>query len=178
LRPPKRAPSPGTAAPAVVLGKIAGLFGVRGWVKVFSHTRPREAILTYRPWRLCLNGAWQEFNVAEGHVQGKGVVARFDGISDRNQAAELVGAEIAVARELLPRQKPGEYYWADLEGLTVVNRDGEVLGEVAHLFETGANDVMVVRHGKQERLLPFTKGTIERVDLEHRKIHVDWDKDF
>lgn len=154
------------------------MFGVRGWVKVVSHTRPREAILTYRPWQLYVNGVWQEFNVAEGHVQGKGVVARFDGIGDRNQAAELVGAEIAVARRSLPKQKPGEYYWADLEGLTVINRDGDVLGEVASLFETGANDVMVVRDGKQERLLPFIKGTIERVDLEQKTIHVDWDKDF
>lgn len=159
------------------MGRVAGLFGVRGWVKVHSHTRPRDAILEYHTWRLKLADTWCEFEVAEGRMQGAGVIARFKGIEDRDAAARLVGVDIAIDRSQLPAPKRGEYYWADLEGLKVVDLDGTELGTVDHLFETGANDVMVVK-GERERLIPYIANVICEVDLANRLIRVDWDKDF
>ncbi len=162
----------------IIMGRISGLFGVKGWVKVFSHTSPRKGILDYRTWYLKRNGGWQAYKLAAGHAQGKGVVARLEGFDDRDQAAALMGTDIAIKREQLPKLNPGEYYWSDLEGLRVENLEGVDLGVVSHLFETGANDVMVVK-GDRERLIPYTKGeAVKEVDLEAGLILVDWDPDF
>jgi len=162
----------------VVLGQISGLFGVRGWVKVFSHTEPRENILSYSPLYLRQGESWQPSKVIEGRRQGKAVVVHFAGIDDRDQAAVLIGTDIAVSREQLPALKADEYYWADLEGLRVINLEGVELGTVSHLFSTGANDVMVVG-GERERMIPFVQGDYVRsVDVGKGKILVDWDEDF
>jgi 16S rRNA processing protein RimM len=167
----------GAPAAPVKLGRIVGLFGVRGWVKVHSDTRPRKAILDYNPWLLELAGCWREYRLAQGRVHGPGIVARFEGCTERNAAARLVGAAIGARREQLPPAGPGEYYWAELEGLRVVNLRGDDLGVVSHLFETGANDVMVVV-GERERLIPFTRDAVRAVDLAARMIRVDWDREF
>lgn len=154
------------------------MFGVRGWVKVFSHTEPREGILGYGPWLVGEGDAWREVAVIDGRAHGKGVVARLEGVDDRGGAAALVGAGIAVHRDRLPPLPPGEYYHADLVGLEVVNTDGVVLGAVSHLFATGANQVMVVQ-GERERLLPFVQGQVVlEVDLAERRIRVDWDPEL
>lgn len=160
----------------VVLGHIAGVYGVRGWVKVFSETDPREAILGYSPW--LLGPHLRPYTVIEGRRHGKGVVARLSGCDDRDQAATLVEQEIAVDRGRLPPPSADEWYWTDLEGLEVWNREGVCLGSVDHLFSTGVNDVLVVS-GERERLLPFAWGdVIQSVDLEVGRIEVDWDPDF
>ncbi len=161
----------------VLFGRISGLFGVQGWVKVFSHARPREAIIGYSPWLVKIGGDWREIAVEDGRAQGKGVVAKLKGYDDRDAAGGLVGAEIAVRRSQLPPLKKGEYYWAQLVGLEVVNLAGEKFGKVDHLFDTGANDVMVVRNGR-ERWLPATAPVMREVDLEAGIIRVDWDADF
>ncbi len=158
----------------ISVGRVAGLFGVNGWVKVYSHTRPREAILNYRPWHITVGGATRTFDVLEGRPQGKGLVARIAGCDDRDAAAELVGAEIAIDATQLPAKGEREYYWADLEGMRVVNDAGVEFGRVSHLFETGANDVMVVR-GERERLIPFGSAVVKEVDLAAGVIRVDWD---
>jgi len=161
----------------IVLGRISGVFGVRGWVKVFSYTEPREGVLRYRNWLLGKKGEWQPANVAEGQRHGKGVVVRIDGCEDRDQAAALVGTEIGVQRDALPDTEDGHYYWSDIEGLTVVRRDGSELGRLAYLLETGAHDVMVI-NGDEERLVPFVKDEIViDVDLAAGVITVDWDWD-
>jgi 16S rRNA processing protein RimM len=161
----------------VVLGRISGLFGVKGWVKVYSYTEPREAVLEYRRWLLSGKDGWREVTVAEGQRHGKMIIARIDGYVDRDQAAELMGTEIAVPRDELPEAEEGRFYWSDLEGLRVVHRDGTELGKVAYLLETGANDVMVVQ-GEQERLIPFVMGeVILGVDLASGRIDVDWEWD-
>jgi 16S rRNA processing protein RimM len=116
--------------------------------------------------------------MAEGHQQGKGVVARLAECDNRDQAYALMGSEIAVRRDQLPATAPGEYYWSELQGLDVVNTDGESLGTVDHLLETGANDVLVVK-GDRERLIPFVMDEVViAVDREQGRIRVDWDKDF
>ncbi len=144
----------GVTTQPVILGRIAGLFGVRGWVKVYSYTEPREAVLNYGRWLLCSKDGWQEATVAEGQRHGKTVIARIEGYDDRDAAARLIGTEIGVPREDLPETGGNHYYWSDLEGLRVVGRDGAELGRVDYLLETGANDVMVVK-GEAERLIPF-----------------------
>ena len=162
----------------VLLGRVSGLFGVQGWVKVFSFTRPREAILDYDRWFLSQDGKWEPAKVAEGKQHSKTVIVRLDGIHDRDQAAALIGKDIAISRDDLPKTEVGSYYWADLEGMQVLHRDGTELGEVAYLMETGANDVLVVKQGRRERLIPYTRNAIRGVDLARHEICVDWDKEF
>ena len=159
------------------MGRISGLFGVRGWVKVYSYTEPREAVLNYDRWLLGRKDGWQEATVAEGQRHGKTIIARLDGYVDREQAAGLVGADIGVPREAMPETENGRYYWSDLEGLKVLHRDGTELGQVACLLETGANDVMVVE-GERERLIPFVMDKVVLgVDLDKGEIEVDWEWD-
>jgi len=166
-----------TDSKPLILGRISGLYGVRGWVKVHSYTDPREAILKYRGWLLERDDVWRETSVAEGRKQGKTVIARLEGVTDRDMAAAYVGTMIGVARADLPETASGEYYWADLEGLEVVHQDGRVLGKVVYLLATGANDVLVVQ-GEQEILVPFViDEVIKGVDLAAGIISVDWDWD-
>ncbi len=161
----------------IVLGRISGVFGVRGWVKVYSYTDPREAVLKYENWLLGHEGEWRPARVAEGQRHGKTVVARIDGYDDRDQAAALVGDEIAVARDELPETEDGHYYWYALEGLKVVRSDGSEIGTLAYLLETGAHDVMVIE-GDDECLIPFVIDKIVTdVDLAAGVITVDWEWD-
>lgn len=161
----------------IAIGRIVGLFGVNGWIKVYSYTRPRDAILQYSPWQVDVRGVRRVFDVIEGRSQGRGVVARLVGCENRDEAVTLVGADIEIRASQLPATEEREYYWADLEGLRVVNLSGQELGRVSHLFETGANDVLVVR-GDRERLIPFGGGVIRRVDLTAGVISVDWDLEY
>jgi len=160
----------------LVLGSVTGLYGVRGWVKVFSETEPRENILAYKHWYL---GEAQTPRVlAEGRRHTKGVIARLEGCEDRDQAAALIGQTIAVRRDQLPEPATDEVYFADMEGLAVETLEGIPLGRVDHLFSTAANDVLVVK-GDRERLLPFLwDRVVKDVDLDLGRIRVDWDPDF
>ncbi|MFQ6005282.1 MAG: ribosome maturation factor RimM [Woeseia sp.] len=161
----------------VVLGRIAEVFGVKGWVKVISHTEPREAILEYRNWFLKRGDTWQARVVEDGKLRGRSLIAKLEGVDDRDAAIELMKADIAVSRDAMPETKAGEYYWADLEGLKVIHRNGMALGQVNYLMATGANDVLVVS-GDQERLIPFVMDeVILDVDLVKGVISVDWEWD-
>jgi 16S rRNA processing protein RimM len=160
----------------VVLGRIVGVFGVNGWIKVFSETEPRGNILSYSPW--CVGPDRRPLRVLEGRLQGKRLVAQLEHCADRDQAAALVGMEIAVWRDQLPPPSADELYWADLEGLVVETLDGVALGRVDYLFATGANDVVVVR-GHRERLIPFLwDAVVKDVDFARGIMRVDWDPDF
>lgn len=157
----------------IILGRISGVYGVKGWVKVHSHTERRENILDYGEWYL----GDKTFRPEKGKVHGKGIIAKLKGIDDRDAAAALIGREISIPRSALPEPEEDQYYWSDLQGCRVTTQQGDDLGEVDHLFATGANDVMVVKGGR-ERLLPFIDSVILGVDLAERSIRVDWDKDF
>jgi 16S rRNA processing protein RimM len=160
------------------VGKISGVFGVKGWLKIFSYTSPKENILNYSPWLLKKAGEVKTVEVVGGNLQGSGVIAHIKGVNDRNQAETLLGCEIFILREQLPPASEGEYYWSDLIGLEVVTVGGVVLGIVDSLLETGANDVLIVK-GERERAVPFIKGqVIVEVDREAGRIVVDWDSDF
>ena len=161
-----------------MLGRINGVFGVQGWVKVFSWTRPRDNLFAYGDWQVNTHSGWRKMEVAEWRPQGKGLVARLQGVDDRDQAAALVGCDVAVMRKQLPAPEEDSWYWFDVVGLNVVTGDGRDLGEVHSLMETGANDVLVVR-GERERLIPFTMGhAVREVDLQSGRLVVDWDPDF
>ncbi len=167
--------STGKSAEPLLLGRISGVFGVDGWVKLFSYTEPREAILGHRNCLLQQDGKWNKLQWCEGRRQGKTIVARLDGVADRDAAALLIGADIGIWREDLPETADSEFYWADLEGLSVVNKDGRELGRVAYMMATGANDVLVVT-GDQEMLIPFVTGQyVLDVDLLKGRIVVDWE---
>lgn len=167
----------------VTLGRIAGVFGVRGWVKLQSYTRPIENLLDYPRWWLDTAQPY-EARVIEGRVQGNGLVARISDaagvpIDDREVAASLIGTEIQVERSALPKPPPGSYYWDDLVGLDVVSNAGEPLGRVASVTENGAQDVLVLEDGGRERLIPFVVGPIiQSVDLEAGRIVADWAPDY
>ena len=151
---------------------------MRGWVKVYAETRDRSEILEFKRWYLRRADGWQALKLIDGRAQSKGIIAQLEGIVHCDQARMLVGTEIAVRRAELPPAEPGTYYWDDLVGLKVVNLEGIEFGTVSHLFETGgANDVVVVQ-GERERLIPYTKDAVKKVDLKARVMHVDWDADF
>jgi 16S rRNA processing protein RimM len=160
----------------VALGYISAVHGIKGWVKVHSWTRPLEAILDYQPWLLGEDRS--SVKILDGRKQGKGLVACFPGIQDREQARTMVGQQIFVRREQMPATAEDEYYWSDLEGLEVHTTKGVLLGKVERLMDTGANDVLVIR-GQREHLVPFVQGQyVSRVDLESGLIEVDWDPEF
>lgn len=163
----------------IVVGEISGVFGIKGWVKVYSFTEPRENILNYSPWILRKGSDVKTFEVLDGNLQGKAVVASLAGITDRDVAAGLGGYEIVIDSALLPEPEEGEYYWRDLIGLKVETEQGVALGVVDYLLETGANDVLVVKAGEKERLIPFLQGQfVKKIDLESGLMIVDWDPEF
>lgn len=162
----------------VLMGRVVGVFGVRGWLKIESYSQPRDRLFAYRPWLMGHAGAVREITPRELREQGKSVVVQLPDCDTVEQAQTLLGQEIWVPRSALPAPAAGEYYWVDLEGLAVVNTDGVDLGWISHMIATGANDVMVVR-GDRERLLPFTPGhAVQSVDLAAGRVVVDWDPEF
>ena len=163
----------------IVIGKLVGVDGIKGWFKILSFTRPRENIFTYSPWLIKQNGDWQGMQLSEGKPHGKGLIASIEEITDRNEAMAFVGSEIAIKRNQLAETKEGEYYWHDLLNLQVINGQNEILGVVTELLETGANDVLVVEVDKQRHLIPYVKDVyIKDIDLEQGIMQVDWQSDY
>ncbi len=162
----------------VVLGRIAGPFGIRGWLKVISFTDPPEQILDYAVWRADLPGGdRRELRLAEGRRHGKGLAVRIEGIADRNGAEALGRPELWVERRELPALASGEFYRADLIGFEVVNLAGQTLGRVDHFLDLPANAVMVVS-GERDRWVPVGGQQLFRVDAGQGRITVDWDPEF
>lgn len=189
-----------------MLGEVNGIFGVQGWIKVFSDTSPRENIISFKSWYLSeggrgregggkaqtasdTSGKWTQYKLEGGRRQGKNVVAKLVGIAGRDDAAALVGRRIAVDREQLPDLAADEFYWSDLIGFNVIDAGGHRLGRVDRMFETGANDVMVVARDSEstdsdtqaesEILIPWVRGSvIVDIDMAANLISVDWDPDF
>ena len=163
----------------ILMGRIHGAFGVRGELKLESFSDPPDAIFRYRPWTLrTAQGVERELDGARGRSTAKGIVMQMPGVDDRDAAEALRGSEIFVPRSALPPPKPGQYYWVDLEGLRVVNTEGVDFGNVAYLFDTGANDVLVAQ-GERERMIPFLQPDVIRsVDFKAGLVTVDWDADF
>ena len=166
---------PATTVPErVLIGEIKAVFGTRGWLKIHSETRPRDAILEYRSWQVGLKQDWQSFPLEVTRVQGPSLLVKLRGVDDREAAERLIGQRIAVLPNDLEPLPAGTFYWRDLIGLSVVNTAGVPFGTVQGLVETGAHDVLRVR-GERERLIPFVIGLyILEVDLGARRMTVDW----
>lgn len=192
------------ASEKVILGRITGVYGVKGWLKVFSYTDPMEAIVDYSPWYIRAEkrkqSPWKEVKLKAGKRHAKTVVAQLEDCNDRDAAMAYIGTEIAIELQQLEALKgKDEYYWRDLIGMRVINQQGIELGRVKSLLETGANDVLVVvpeearpeedgpeesgssetGDEKKERLIPWTMGnSIITVDQEQGVIEVDWESDW
>lgn len=180
----------------LLLGRITAAYGIKGWVRIYAYTVPVEQIFAYAPWVLTRGKEEEAGTPLEGRPHGKGVVARLQGCETRDEAEVLIGSEIWVAKSRLPEIGEGEYYWYQLEGLRVQNLQGENLGIVDHLMESGSSDIMVVRsenpvesvsdpagfpRDKQvkDRLVPFVLDKVVRkVDLESGTVLVDWALDW
>jgi len=171
----------------VIIGEITGVYGVKGWVKVFSHTEPRNNIVKYNPWLLKQGAEWKSVKLINGRAQGKTIVAQLEGIADREQAHAMIGTPIAIESSQLKKLGAKDFYWRDLEGLQVVDTQGEILGKISHLIETGANDVMVVKlppekaQGQKikEMMIPYlVDSVVIDVDLDANQMTVDWDDNY
>ena len=179
----------------VTVGRITGHFGVQGWVKVKSYTRPIEQIFDYPEWYLSEaesgrnRSSWVTparqgpLKLQSWQARGKSLTACFCDIKSRNDAEEYIGKVIEIPEQALPELDRGEFYWSQLVGLQVFNTEGVHLGQVDHLLETGANDVLVVTNSNEtgdpvERLLPWIEQVVERVDLAEGKMVVNWDEEF
>lgn len=173
----------------VVIGRVQGAYGVKGWVRLMSYTDPADNLLAYSPWLLECAQGWQAIEALTTRRHKQGFVAEISGIEDRSGAEQLQGRHIGVVASALPQPAEDEYYWRDLIGLEVVNCAGRLLGTVTSLLETGANDVLVVnravaapaaaadsaRQNEGDELIPFARQYVTVVDLPGRRIIVDWD---
>lgn len=165
-------------AQKVIVGEIAGAFGVKGWVKIYSHTDPPINIVDYSPWILETEFGKKEYKVLSAQSHGAAVVALLEGIVDRDQALKLKRSKILTDRDNFPSLAPGRFYWTDLIGLRVINMEGDELGAVVEVMPTGANDVVVVK-GERERLIPFVmERFVKEVDLVKGILQVDWDPEY
>jgi 16S rRNA processing protein RimM len=174
---------------AIEVGRIADAWGIKGWFKVLPYSADPEALFSSKRWYLlpAEKGAKTfsgvgKLSIVEAKHHSDTVVASARDVDDRTAAEALRGARIFIARSSFPTADKDEYYWVDLIGLSVVNREGEVLGVVRELLSTGAQTVLVMEYdqdGKtQERMIPFVSVYVDDVDLSARRILVDWQADF
>lgn len=170
------------SADYILLGNVSGVHGLKGWLKVFSHTSPRLKITEYSQWFLKKDGEdWTVYKVLKGREQGKNIIVQLEGVNDRSQVDALIGSQIAIRKEQLEALPDGEFYWKDLIGITVETKEGESLGRLDWIFNSGSNDVLVVKNSteKKERMLPFLFGDVVlSIDLDSSLMVVDWDVDF
>lgn len=163
------------------MGRVAAPYAVKGWIKVQPFTEYLDSLLDYETWWLGYaegpKAGWREYRVVEGKVHGQTLLAQLEGVDDRNASEALKGLDVAVDRSAFPAADEDEYYWDDLIGLDVVNTGGAALGKVEGLLETGAHDVLRVKGG-QERLIPFVDAYVREVDLEGKRILVEWSADW
>ena len=181
-------------ADAIEVGRIADAWGIKGWFKVLPHSASAEALFSSRRWYLqpaergarTFTGTLQ-LSINEVKAHADSVVATAAEVPDRDAAEQLKGARVLVSRIDFPATNPDEYYWVDLLGLQVVNREGVNLGEVKDLLATGPQTVLVLAYTPSdadgpdrsgERMIPFVSAYVDRVDLPARRILVDWQPDY
>ena len=171
----------------IQIGQLRSAYGLNGWLWIYSNTEPMSNIFDYLPWYIETKAGWQSVDVKRWKPHGKGLVVSLKGVSDRTAADGLVGTNVWISKTQLPKAGMDEFYWSDLKGLTVLGLDDaeqEVnLGKIHEMFETGANDVMVVHAtpdsvDAEERMIPWHKDVVQRVDLEAGRIYVNWGVDY
>lgn len=161
----------------ILVGRINGLFGVRGWLRFFSYTRPPANLMGYNPLWIKTNEGWRAYQVesAQAHADGR-LVAKLEGVDDRETARLMMGLDVAIEQSQLVSDDDG-FYWVDLLGCTVTNTKGELLGVVKEMIETGAHDVMRVQAAdKTVELVPFVMDTVVKsVDTAAKQIVIEWE---
>ena len=171
-----------TTGERLIVGRVTGAYGVKGWIKVFSWTDPREGIARYNPWFLGREGRgdWRQVTLESARRHGKTVIAKLDGVDDRDAAQALTGRDIAIDETQLEALGEDEFYWRELIGLRVSNRQGSSLGTVSKLMETGAHDVLVITDAAgRDHLVPYVPGhSVLEIDLPAGSMIVDWELDW
>ena len=178
----------------VVMGRVVAPYGVFGWLKIVPDTEAFDGLFDYETWWLGKGDDWREMVVETAKTHNDVLVVKLKGIDDRDAALACKGKQIAVPREQLPEAEEDEYYWSDLIGIRVKNKQDVDFGLIVDVFETGANDVIAVRadavrqdvgadkavakEKPQERLLPFIDSVVLEVDIAAKTMLVDWDADF
>jgi 16S rRNA processing protein RimM len=167
------------------MGRILAPHGVRGWVKVQPVSESPESLLDYPAWWVRPHGAtaWREMRRTAGRMHSRVLLVGLAGVANREDALALRGADVGIPRAALPRAKKDEIYWIDLEGLEVVNREGVTLGAVAEVVAHGAHPLLRVTEAGvagagRDRLIPYVPAIVLRVDLDARRIDVDWGEDY
>lgn len=183
---------------ALEVGRILDAWGVKGWVKILPHSSNPEALFSAKSWFLQMPDAkfrpgFTAFTgtvclrVDEAKIHSGTVVAKFNGLDERNAAEALRGARIFLPRSSFPAASTDEYYWVDLIGLSVVNREGLALGCVRDLMATGPHSVLCVEYASTqedgtsitaERMIPFVAAYVDAVDIPGKRITVDWQPDY
>jgi len=157
----------------ILIGKVSGCFGVKGWLKIFSYCDPRENISTYKTWII----GDKLYDSIESKKNGKLIVAKLNDVDDKDIAMTFLGQKIEIYESQLAQLNEQQYYWRDLLGLDVVNTAGIVFGKISTMLETGSNDVIIIK-GERERLVPYILNkTVVNVDLENRTMVVNWHED-
>lgn len=161
----------------VIVGRIGAPYGIKGWMKIHSFTEWTDDIFEYSPWFLEDKDDWRAIEVTDGREHGKALIAKLVGFDTPEQARLITGKMIAIKRSQLAPLEANEYYWRDLEGLTVINQDGKVLGVIGYILETGSNDVLVIKdENNKDHAIPYLPGSVViSVDLTKREMHVNWE---
>ena len=162
----------------VVMARVAGAFGIKGWLKLHTFTQSPDSLDAYASWLLRSSKGWEEFELEDFAVNVKGVVAKLKGCDDRTAAENLAKRDIGIPRNALEDAAEGEVFWFDLIGCDVVSTAGEKFGRIETLLETGANDVLVVKRGTEEILIPYLDDVVLKVDREAKLVTVNWTQDF
>lgn len=160
------------------MGRIVGPFGVKGWVKLKTFTDSPKILVDHADWWVGRDGDWREVASVQTQQNGAALLARFEGCDSPEAALAYRGVEVGLPRESLPPPGEDELYLVDLIGLEVVNTDGELLGTLAEMFSNGAHEVMRVVDGDDERLVPFIDRFVRGVDMDAKRILVEWGKDW
>lgn len=160
----------------ITMGKLGSTYGVHGWLKIGAYTDHGPDLLDYSPWYLSKDGkTWKLADLEGSKEHGSGILAKFNGIDSPEEARLLTGMLIGIERSQMAELPEGEYYWTDLIGLNVIDKEGTFLGVVTYLMETGSNDVIIIKGDKEHAIPYLMNDVILSIDLEKKEIRVDWE---
>lgn len=185
----------------LIVGKFGKTFGVHGWIKVNSFTQQPTDIVEFTPWFISFDKTtWKEMIIAAWEMKGENIIVQLPGITTPETAQSYTNQYIAINREQLPKLKSNEIYWEELIGVSVTNTSGVEFGKIIQMLATGSNDVLIVREEEsgendtskkdkeekgaksrltaRERYIPYLKTVVKKVDLNNKKMLVDWDENF
>ena len=162
----------------VVMGKVVGSHGIKGWLKIQPFTEDINTLGKFSSWFLSKNESeWKEFKIESSSIKGRTLLSKIENVNDRNEADKFKSFLIGINKIDLPVLEKGKYYWSDLISLEVINEVGFNCGVIDSIMETGSNDVLVIK-GEKETLIPYLDNVILKIDLEKKNVLVDWDENF